>query len=600
MRHDEGRSSYSLSVPGVTRISRALVVAHWSLAEAAITATAGEMGEGQIDLLAYGVGAQSLPDHRQGARLRLPSLHGNWSTVVRSLLGFTRAIRRHRYTAVIVAQPGIRISRARGLLLFFPFLTRSDRVLVMEPADGGLVRVGPGEAIVDLLRWLLLQVWCSVIAVFTAPLMGGIARRSSTPRRPSSVGRALYLRTDLELAGTRLDAGGSLAHTLGIVGALTHRGYEVEVWSTGSIAGLPPALPTKCLPALLRANWPMEVAELISGLRQAVFGLRARPASAFVYQRYSLNNLAGLILSRRWGVPLILEANASEVQWRQEWSILRYARLSAACERLLLRKADRVLVVSNNARDHLIKAGADPDRVRMIPNGVDPDRFANAVPRPLSFAAGSFVVAFCGLFYRWHGVGTLAEAFVRLRGEHPEARLLLIGQGEQEALVRSILDDAGVLADCLLPGIVAREEVPGYLAAADVVVSPHADLRNFIGSPIKIFEYMASGTPIVASRLAQLSEILTDEETALLVPPEDPIALASALERLMADPNLGRRLGTAAQREAQAQHSWGARLDAILSDEPRYLDHRSPSMPVTFSLAHQAGDLRAEEPLDEG
>jgi glycosyltransferase involved in cell wall biosynthesis len=542
-------------------------MAHWTLAEPAIAAAVAELGVDHVDLLAYGVGAEGLADHSRGEFLRLPSLRGDWRAVVRSLLAFMRAIRRRRYAAVIVAQPGLRVSRARGLLLSLPFVVRSDRVLAMEPQVECLVRVGPGEALTDLLRWLLVQVWCSMIARLAATLIEGMARRASMPRQPAAAGRALYLRTDLELAGTRLDAGGSLAHTLGIVGALTHRGYEVEVWSTGGIAGLPRELPTSCLPALQRANWPTEVAEFVSGLRQALFGLRARPASAFVYQRYSLNNLAGLILSRRWKVPLILEANASEVQWRQEWSTLRYTRLSAACERLLLRRADRVLAVSNNARNHLIEAGADADRVRMIPNGVDPDRFADAIPRELGFDAGSFVIAFCGLFYRWHGVGTLAEAFVRVRDTHPEAKLLLIGQGEEEGRVRSILDAGGVKADCLLPGIVPREEVPEYLAAADVVVSPHADLRNFIGSPIKIFEYMASGIPIVASRLAQLSEILTHEETALLVQPDDPIALASALERLMADRDLGRRLGAAAQREARARHSWNARLEAILSKE---------------------------------
>jgi glycosyltransferase involved in cell wall biosynthesis len=559
---------------------RALVTAHWTLAEPAIAAAVAELGVDRVDLLAYGVGAEGLADHSHGEFLRVPSVRGDWRVVLRSLFTFIREIRRHRYAAVIVAQPGLRVSRARGLLLSFPFVARSDRVLAMEPQAERLARVGPGEALIDLLRWLLVQVWCSVIARLAAPLMGATARRVSEPGVPAPDGRVLYLRADLELAGSRLDAGGSLAHTLGIVGALARRGYEVEVWSTGLIGGLPPALSTRSLPALIQANWPTEIAELVSGLRQAAFGMRVRPASAFIYQRYSLNNLAGLILSRRWRLPLVLEANASEVQWRQEWSNLRYVRLSAACERLLLRKADRVLVVSNNARAHLIEAGADPKRIRMIPNGVDPGRFADAVPRDLGFEAGSFVIAFCGLFYRWHGVATLAEAFVRLRDSRPEAKLLLIGQGEEEARVRKILDAGGLQADCLLPGIVPREEVPEYLAAVDVVVSPHSDLRNFIGSPIKIFEYMASGKPIVASRLAQMAEILTDGETALLVPPGDPIVLASAIERLMDGPDLRRRLGVAAQREAKARHSWDARLEAILSDQPIHLVRRPSSTPV--------------------
>gem|GEM_PF-857418 len=546
-------------------MSQALVIAHWTLAESAIAAAVAELEVDRVDLLAYGVGAEGLADHSLGELLRLPSLRGDYRMVGRSLLAFAHAIRRRRYAAAIIAQPGLRVSRARGPLLSLPFIARSDRVLAMEPKTERLVRVGAGEALADLLRWLLVQVWCSVIARLAAPLMEVLARRASRPNAPASDGRVLYLRADLELAGSQLNAGGSLAHTLGIVDALTRRGYEVEVWSTGLIGGLSPTLPTRSLPALIRANWPTEIAELVSGLRQAVLGLGVRPANAFIYQRYSLNNLAGLILARRWRVPLILEANASEVQWRQEWSHLRYARLSGTCERLLLRRADRILVVSNNARNHLIEAGADSERVRMIPNGVDHARFADATPRDLGFDAGSFIVAFCGLFYRWHGVATLAEAFVRLRCTQPAAKLLLIGQGEEEARVKSILHAGGIRDDCLMPGMVPREEVPGYLAAADVVVSPHADLRNFIGSPIKIFEYMASGKPIIASRLAQLAEILTDGETALLVQPGEPIALALAIERLMGSPDLARQLGARAQHEAQA-HSWDARLEAILSD----------------------------------
>jgi glycosyltransferase involved in cell wall biosynthesis len=556
----------------MTSSCRALVIAHWTLAEVAVARALAEFDVERVDLLVYGAGADGLAGHSPGELLRLPTLQGELTTVSRSLAAFMRTLRRRRYVVAIVAQPDLRVSRARGLLLSFPFLARCDRVLALEPETSRLARVGPGEALADLLRWSLVQAWCWAIAALTKPMLEAVSRRSSQQREPPSAGSVLYMRTDLELAGTRLEAGGSLAHTLGIIAALRSRGYEVDVWSTGRIAGLPATLASCDLPAHLRANWPIELTEFVAGLRQALFGLRARPFSAFVYQRYSLNNLAGLILARRWGVPLILEANGSEVQWRQEWSTLRHIGLCAACERLLLRFADRVVVVSSNAQQHLIQAGADPDRVRVVPNGVDPDRFATAAPRRLGLEPDSFVIAFCGLFYRWHGVATLAEAFVRLRDSQPRARLLLIGRGEEEARVRRILQAADAEGDCLLPGIVPPEDVPEYLAAADVVVSPHADLRNFIGSPIKIFEYMASGRPIVASRLAQLAEILTDEQTALLVPPGDPIALAAALERLMTDPELGRRLGRRAQEEARASHSWDARMHAILSEDPSGAD----------------------------
>ncbi len=102
------------------------------------------------------------------------------------------------------------------------------------------------------------------------------------------------------------------------------------------------------------------------------------------------------------------------------------------------------------------------------------------------------------------------------------------------------------------------------MAAADVLVSPHADVHRFIGSPIKLFEYMAAGKPIVATRVGQIPEIITDERSGLIVPPEDPEAMAAALERLHGDPDLRTRLGAEAQREAREHHSWDARLATIL------------------------------------
>jgi glycosyltransferase involved in cell wall biosynthesis len=162
----------------------------------------------------------------------------------------------------------------------------------------------------------------------------------------------------------------------------------------------------------------------------------------------------------------------------------------------------------------------------------------------------------------------LAEAFARLASEDDSVRLLLVGDGEEAILVRTILDRAGALDAVHMPGVVPRPEVPGYLAAADVLVSPHAPVDRFIGSPVKIFEYMASGRAIVASRLAQIGELLRDGETALLVPPGDPLRLQEALRRLKDDPELRERLGRAAQEEARSQHSWDARLTTILDDEP--------------------------------
>ena len=108
-------------------------------------------------------------------------------------------------------------------------------------------------------------------------------------------------------------------------------------------------------------------------------------------------------------------------------------------------------------------------------------------------------------------------------------------------------------------GRISHEKVRSYLDACDILVSPHvasADGSEFFGSPTKLFEYMAMGKGIVASRLGQIAEVITDEETGLLVEPGDPIGLARAIERLAVDGELRERLGAAARKTAIERYTW--------------------------------------------
>jgi glycosyltransferase involved in cell wall biosynthesis len=173
------------------------------------------------------------------------------------------------------------------------------------------------------------------------------------------------------------------------------------------------------------------------------------------------------------------------------------------------------------------------------------------------------VLGFIGSFGRWHGAEVLADAFGRLLSDHPawrnNVRLLMIGDGLTRPEVEARLARHGVHEQAVLTGVVPQEEGPAHLAACDALVSPHVrnpDGTPFFGSPTKVFEYMAMGRGIVASRLDQIGEVLRHEETALLVEPGDAGALAAGLERLVSDEPLARRLGDAARRDALAKHTW--------------------------------------------
>jgi glycosyltransferase involved in cell wall biosynthesis len=146
---------------------------------------------------------------------------------------------------------------------------------------------------------------------------------------------------------------------------------------------------------------------------------------------------------------------------------------------------------------------------------------------------------------------------------------LLIGDGPLRHLVDDAVARHGLAERVTLPGLIPHAEMPAYLAACDILVSPHgrqADGGEFFGSPTKLFEYMAAGRAIVASAVGQIAEALVDEHSALLVPPEDPDALGAAIVRLVDDACLRTRLAQAARQAAEAQHTWRQNAERVLAE----------------------------------
>lgn len=556
--------------------SQVLLVCHVSAARAAVCAAQTAWGrQARLDVLCYGRASSDFPPPPGTTLIDVPVGPG---TSARRRVAMFAQLRRRRYDVVAISQPALSVSRARGVLVGLARLIGGRRAVIVDPAAARVVQpIRLGLAVAEVARWTMWQAASQAIVTMAAPAIKRVGSGRS-PRCPSSQrgGSVVYLRTDIDLRAAPLQAGGSVAHTEGILHALRGRGHEVAFWSTGEVAGIPDSVSQLRLPALLKGNVPTEVAELLSGLIQGCRSQRWLTPEGFIYQRYSLNNLAGVILSHRWKRPLILEANGSEAKWRQDFSALKYPGLAYACERLILSRAAVISAVSANAAEDLVAAGAPPERLRVVPNGVTVARFADADPAAVPDLEDRFVICFVGLFYPWHGARYLAEAFALFHRQRPDARLLLVGDGEEAPVVRAILERHGALAATHFAGLVPRTEAPRYMAAADVLVSPHANVEHFIGSPIKLFEYMAAGKAIIATRVGQIPEILRDGETALLVEPEDPSAIASAFDRLYEDRGLRLRLGAAAQEEARERHSWDARLAAIL-DSTRHVADAGPS-----------------------
>src|SRR5438309_7724111 len=148
-------------------------------------------------------------------------------------------------------------------------------------------------------------------------------------------------------------------------------------------------------------------------------------------------------------------------------------------------------------------------------------------------------------------------------------RFLFVGAGMFRDEVERIVSEAGRSEQVIFASQVEHEKVPALLDACDILLSPHVPLEDgseFFGSPTKLFEYMAMGKAIVASRLGQIADVLDDEETALLVEPGDARQLADAILRLSNSRELRERLGAAARRAAIERHAWKRNAQRVIDE----------------------------------
>jgi glycosyltransferase involved in cell wall biosynthesis len=233
-----------------------------------------------------------------------------------------------------------------------------------------------------------------------------------------------------------------------------------------------------------------------------------------------------------------------------------------ALEAGVFQEADLLLPLTRACAEILEERyGAPSDRVVVVPDATTPP----VGPLPPRDASNRTVV-YAGQLYRWKGVDTLLEAMAELT----EARLIVLGgrgrPDDPDLLARrERARDLGIADRVDFRGFVPHAEVRAAIAGASVAVLPLPDnlMARFFTSPLKLFDYMAAGAPIVASDLPTVREVLGDGDNALLVPPEDPAALAAAIRRLLVNPGLADRLRRTAFEQVRS-YTWDGRAARII------------------------------------
>lgn len=287
-----------------------------------------------------------------------------------------------------------------------------------------------------------------------------------------------------------------------------------------------------------------------------------------IYERYTLFSLAGIRLARALGVPHILEVNAPLAYEQEKMRGLEMKDFARESEREIFAGTGRVIVVSGALKDFVVAGGVPEERVLVLPNAVDPQRFAagpeGAAIRERLGLNGKTVIGFVGSLKPWHGTETLLAAFRELARDDDRLHLLIVGDGPGRAALEAETQRHGLEKSVSFTGNVAHDDIAGYIGAMDITAAPYIPNDNFYFSPIKIFEYMIMEKPVVGARIGQVEEILKEGESGLLFEPGNVGELAAALKRLSGAAALRRRLGRAGARMVRENCTWDHNLARAL------------------------------------
>jgi glycosyltransferase involved in cell wall biosynthesis len=299
-----------------------------------------------------------------------------------------------------------------------------------------------------------------------------------------------------------------------------------------------------------------------------------RRARAFrpdvIIERYYNLGGEGLLAARKTGALAVLEVNAPVVdypgspkQWLDRLMIVqplrRWRDWQCHAADLIVTPSRRILP-AHVPSSHVLQSewGADTDRFQPCADHRHDSDLASS-PRA--------TVVFVGAFRPWHGAIHLVEAMRALRAKgRRDINAVLVGDGPEMRNVRQAAQGLGTVA---FTGALAHEKVPAVLAAADIGVAPfdvaaHPPLQHeFHWSPLKVFEYMATGLPVVVPKIDRLAEIVRDGREGLVYDSANPEGLAAAIERLADDAALRRRLGAAARARAVERFSWRSHCQAL-------------------------------------
>ena len=398
-----------------------------------------------------------------------------------------------------------------------------------------------------------------------------MARLTSLAPAPHRLG---YL-SAAPTVSTRPDAAsaGPRAHILGVVNGFRGLGWDVLPFVVGD--RLPPGVGGGGVQRLLER---VPAARPVADLARLVLARRSAAAAwaelggrvDWVYERFATMQVLGRRF-RRAGIPWILETQGLFFyETRVERAAVGWPALARRIELAAYRDCDVLVAVSEPLRELLVdRCGVAPGKILIVPNAVELERFApalNPTARPFPEPAPDLTLAFAGGLIAWQALDLLLEAMAELRSEGLTVGLVVVGDG---AMLRPWQERAaglGLAGLVRFTGRVPGTEVGRHLAGCDLGYSgPRLmAIGAMYHSPIKLYEYMAQGLPVLAAGFADASRLVEGQDTGFLFAPGDRDDLKRALRLAHAARERLPAMGAAARRLVETEHSWPARVRAMV------------------------------------
>jgi glycosyltransferase involved in cell wall biosynthesis len=266
----------------------------------------------------------------------------------------------------------------------------------------------------------------------------------------------------------------------------------------------------------------------------------------FIYERYSIYNIAGCLVSKLTNVPLIEEVNSPLTFEKKKYETLHFPKFAQMVENWVVNNAFKTIAVTRVLKEMLGQNGAHLEKIVVMSNGVNLEDYP--LPTIDKSVMTPIVLGFIGWFRDWHGLEQVIETYTQHKWHKKNVEMLFVGDGPEKKNLENVILKNNLKKYVRITGAVDRKQLKNYLQRIDIAIQPAA---TEYASPMKLIEYMAAQKAIIAPDQANIRELLQDHFNAVLFRPGDWNDFSSKIEKLISDPSLINLLGRRARKTVE-------------------------------------------------